>query len=329
MDAVLSADVGGTAIGVGVVSASGDVHLATQTPTLGGGPGTVVETLLRHLVATQVRASGEGLRLVGCGIGVPGPVDPAAGRIGADVQNLPELAGCSLGGLVVARTGLPTVLDNDVNALTLGEARFGLGRGLRSFVLLALGTGVGGGVFLNGDLVRGVSGYGGELGHVTVDFDGRACFCGARGCLKAYVAGPDIVAQVRESLDAHPGSRLATLAARAPEELTARHVFEAAREGDGLAREIIEGVCRALGAALGGILNGLNPEAIILTGGVAQSLEAYMDAVRRLTRAYAFAGAYEAARLVIAPMSKTTAIRGPAALFLHEAARTAGVAGKV
>ena len=325
VEAMLGADVGGTAIGVGVVSATGEIRLATEVPTRGGGPGRVVDRLLGRLAETQARAAAEGVSLTGCGVGVPGAVDAAAGRIGADVQNVPELAHCPLAELVTTRTGLPTVVDNDVNALTLGEARFGVGRGLRSFVLLALGTGVGGGLFLNGDLVRGASGYGGELGHATVNFDGRPCFCGARGCLKAYVAGPDIVAQTREEIGRHPDSRLvAATTAGGTDALTARAVFDAAAAGDTLAGEIVERVCQALGAALGGILNGLNPEAIVLTGGVAASLERRMDAVRRWTRAYAFEGAYRAARLIIAPMTKTTAVRGAAALFLHEAARRPG-----
>lgn len=325
VDAVLSADVGGMAIGVGVVSVSGDVRLATEVPTFGGAPGRVVDTLLARLAETQARAAGEGLSLTGCGIGVPGAVDAVSGRVGADVQNVPELAGCPLAELVTARTGLPTAVDNDVNALALGEARFGVGRGLRSFVLLALGTGVGGGLFLNGDLVRGASGYGGELGHVTVNFDGRPCFCGSRGCLKAYVAGPDIVAQAREGIGADPGSRLAATATRAPDALTVREVFDAAAAGDALAGEIVERVCQALGAALGGIVNGLNPEAIVLTGGVAASLEGCLDAIRRWTRAYAFAEAFGAARLIVVPMTKAAAVRGGGALFLHEAARRPGL----
>ncbi len=326
MPAVLSADVGGTGIGAGVVGADGQVHFAEETPTLGGGPGTVLETLLALLQRMQARAVAAGIGLAGCGIGVPGPVDTRAGRVGPDVQNLPELAGCPLAASVAARTGLPTVIDNDVNALTLGEARFGVARGLRSFVLLALGTGVGGGVYLNGDIVRGASGYGGELGHATVKLDGRPCFCGGRGCLKAYVAGPDIAAQAREALGGpapRGGSRLLALGGGDPGALTARHVFEAAAAGDPLAAAVVEQVCRALGAALGAVLNGLNPEAIVLTGGVAQSLEAHLPDVLRWARAYAFAGAYQAAKVVVVPQTKTTAIRGPAALFWHEGARRA------
>jgi glucokinase len=325
--AVLSADVGGTGIGAGVVGADGRVRFAEEAPTLGGGPGTALETLLALLQRMQARAAAAGIGLAGCGIGVPGPVDTRTGRVGPDVQNLPELAGCPLAESVAARTGLATVVDNDVNALTLGEARFGVARGLRSFVLLAIGTGVGGGVYLNGDIVRGASGYGGELGHATVRLDGRPCFCGGRGCLKAYVAGPDIAAQAREALagPSAPGSaRLLALVGGDPDALTARHVFEAAAGGDALAGAIVEQVCRALGAALGAILNGLNPEAIVLTGGVAQSLEAHLSDVRRWARAYAFAGAYQAATVVVVPQTKTTSIRGPAALFWHEAARAGG-----
>lgn len=318
---MLSADVGGTGLGAGVVSPAGDVYIADEGPTLAGGPGSALPTILERLAGAQARAGREGIRLIGCGVGVPGPVDVAAGRVGPDVQNLPELAGCALGEAVARRTGLATVVDNDANALALGEAWFGRGHGRRSLVLLALGTGVGGGIVLDGQLVRGATGYGGELGHAAVDFGGRPCFCGGRGCLKAYVAGPDIVAQACEALARFPESRLARAGGCA--DLTARDVFEAAAGGDELGREIVARVCRALGIAIGGILNTLNPEAVLLTGGVAQSLAPWLQTVRRWAAAQAFAPAYEAATIEIVPHTKAVAIRGAAALFLHEAARRA------
>ena len=317
-DWVLSADVGGTAIGVGVVSPEGEVRLAREVPTLGRGPGTALQTILEVVGETGEQARALGIGLAGCGIGVPGAVDVRTGRIGPDVQNLPELAGCPLAEWIRGPTGLPTVVDNDVNALALGEARFGAARGLRSFVLLALGTGVGGGLYLDGDLVRGASGYGGEVGHMTVRFDGRPCFCGSRGCLKAYVAGPDIAAQAREGLSDHPGSSLHQVG---PETLSAPAVFRAAAAGDVLAVGVVARVCHALGAAIGSLMNGFNPEAVLLAGGVAQALGAHLDRVVHHARAYALAGAAAAARVVIVPTTKTTTVRGPAALFLHEAVR--------
>jgi glucokinase len=320
--AVLSADVGGTGIGVGVVTAAGEIRLATEGPTR--AEGGAVETLLRRLADVQGRAAAAGLALAGSGIGVAGPVDAATGRIGVDVQNLPELAGCALAELVTARTGLVTVLENDANALALGEARFGVARGLTSFVLLALGTGVGGGIYVNGDVVRGASGYGGEVGHVAVEPDGRPCICGGRGCLKAYVAGPDIAAQAREALAGGAVSSLPALAGGDPAALAAPDVFAAAAAGDAVAGAIVGRVCRALGTAVGGILNALNPEAVVLTGGVAESLAAHLEDVRRWARAHALAGAFAAARILVVRQSKAATIRGPAAAFLHATARPAG-----
>jgi glucokinase len=318
---VLSADVGGTAVGVAVVSPQGEVRLAEEEPTRGAGAGSALETILSLLSGTAARAAGAGLPLAGCGIGVPGAVDVATGRIGGDIQNLPELAGCSLGALARTRTGLRTIVDNDVNALTVGEARFGVARGRRFVVLLAVGTGVGGGIYLDGELVRGASGYGGELGHVSASFGGRPCICGARGCLKAYVAGPDIAEQAREALGAYPGSTLAVIERRVGGGLTARDVFEAARAGDGLASELVERVCGVLGTALGGIMNALNPELIVLTGGVADSLAPHLGRVRHWARAQALRGAHDAADVLVVPRSKTSAVRGAAALFLHETVR--------
>lgn len=321
--AILCVDIGGTTTAAGLVTPEGLILSCETAPTLGAGRGRVLEGILGLLAATRDEATRRGVRLRGVGVGVPGAVDAATGRIGRDIQNLPELAGCPLGERVSEALDLPAVVDNDVNALTLGETYYGVARGARQFALLALGTGVGGGLYLNGELVRGVSGYGGELGHIPVDLDGRACFCGGRGCLKAYVSGPDIAAQAREALAEAPGSGLSALAG-SPEVLTAQHVFEAARAGDPLAMDLVERVCQALGAGLAAILNGFNPELIVLTGGVAESLEVFMEAVLRWTRAYAFDGAYRAARIVCVPMGKSASIRGAAALYLYEEARRKG-----
>lgn len=321
--AILGVDIGGTTTAAGLVTPEGLILSCETAPTLGAGRGRALEGILGLLAATRDDAARRGLPLRGVGVGVPGAVDAATGQIGQDIQNLPELAGCPLGARVVEALDLPTAVDNDVNALTLGELYYGAARGARQFALLALGTGVGGGLCLNGELVRGVSGYGGELGHIPVDMDGRACFCGGRGCLKAYVSGPDIAAQAREALAEGEGAGLLALAG-SPEALTARHVFEAARAGEPLAMGVVERVCQALGAGLAAILNGFNPELIVLTGGVAESLEAFMDAVLRWTRAYAFDGAYRAARIACVPMGKSAAIRGAAALYLYEEMRRRG-----
>jgi len=324
-EVILAADVGGTAIAVGLVTAEGAILVQRQASTRERG--TALETLdalLTDLVATS-RA--EGIRVVGIGVGVPGAVDTEAGVIGDDVQNVPELARLPLAETLRSRFGLPAFVDNDVNALALGEWTFGAGRGARSLVLLAIGTGVGGGIILDGQLVRGAAGYGGELGHISVNFDGRPCFCGGQGCLKAYVAGPDIAAAARQKLTSHSDSEILALAGGDPAAVTAAHVFGAAAAGDPLAAGLVEEVCQALGAGLGAVVNGLNPEVVLVTGGVAESLKPLEPAILRWTGRYAFSRALASTRIAVLSLDKRATVRGGAALFLYEAARKPGTAG--
>jgi glucokinase len=254
-------------------------------------------------------ARARGIAVEGVGIGVPGTVDAETGAVGADVHYVPELAGTPLAELVAKRLGGPVFADNDVNVLALGEWIFGAGRGARSLVVLALGTGVGGGIILDGTLHRGQGGFGGELGHVPIDFDGRPCICGGRGCLKAYVSGTDIAIEGRVRL-----GRV----------VSAADVFALARAGEPEARALVDEVCRALGAGLAVIVNGLNPERLLLTGSVAKSLAPLEAEVRGALAGYAFALALATTEIEILTRDKDATVRGGAALVRYETARRAG-----
>jgi glucokinase len=196
-------------------------------------------------------------------------------------------------------------VDNDVNALALGEWRWGAGRGARSLVVLALGTGVGGGIVLDGQLYRGAAGFGGELGHVPVKLDGRACVCGARGCLKAYVAGPDLAAE---------GSR------RLGRPVDPAAIFRLAAEGDATATAVIDEALEALAAGLTIIVNGLNPERLLLAGGIARALAPHAAELRARLARRAYAGALATTRLRFLGLDKRTTVRGGAALARHASA---------
>ncbi len=195
--------------------------------------------------------------------------------------------------------------------LALGEWQFGAGKGTRSLVVLALGTGVGGGIILDGRLHRGHGGFGGELGHVPINFDGRPCICGGRGCLKAYVSGTDIALVGTERLE------------RA---VTAAEVFRLAANGDPIARDIVDQVCEALGAGLAVIVNGLNPECLLLAGSVAKSLKPLEKEVRARVERYAFARALATTRIEILSLDKDATVRGGAALVQYETRRRSGAA---
>ncbi len=308
MAVAIGADVGGTTTAAGLVAADGQVLAHLQAPTHARGPGTAPVTLLDLLGQLEGVARARGLPIAGVGIGVPGTVDAERGVIGADIHYVPELAGAPLAAVVGGRLGLPVFVDNDVNVLALGEWMFGAGRGARSLVVLALGTGVGGGIILEGRLHRGQGGFGGELGHVPIDFDGRPCICGGRGCLKAYVSGTDIARQGSEQLK---------------REVTAAEVFELAAEGDAVAGEIVDEVCEALGAGLAVIVNGLNPERLLLAGSVAKSLRPLEAQVRARVARYAFAQALATTRIEILVRDKDATVRGGAALLHYETRRRA------
>jgi glucokinase len=302
----IGVDIGGSVMAAGVVTLEGEVVAQGQDSTHKRGPGTAVVTLLDLVQRMHLAARAFGVTVEGIGIGVPGTVDAEHGVIGRDVHYVPDLAGAPLAATIAAQSGLPVYVDNDVNVLALGEWTFGAGQGARFLVVLAIGTGVGGGIIQDGRLVRGEGGYGGELGHVPINFDGRACICGGQGCLKTYVSGTDIALIGTERLK---------------RDVSAADVFRMADEGNPTCQEVVTEVCRALGAGLAVIVNGLNPERLIVTGGVAESLKPLELRIHRQLQRYAFARALDSTRIDIVPQSKQSTVRGGAALVQYETER--------
>ena len=302
----IGVDVGGTTVAAGLVTADGQVLEHVQAPTHARGPGSALETIVEVLDRLRDRARGRGVAVSGVGVGIPGTVDAERGVVGVDVNYVPELAGAPLAERLGARVDAPVFVDNDVNALVLAEWAWGAGRGARSLVMLALGTGVGGGIVLDGRLQRGAAGSAGELGHVPIAFDGPPCICGGRGCLKAFVSGTDIARRAEERLGRPVG---------------AAEVFQLAAAGEAAAAAIVDEVCRALGAGLAVIVNGLNPERLLLAGSVAKSLRPLEARIRTSLADYAFAAAIAATRLEILSLDKDATVRGGAALVRYETDR--------
>jgi glucokinase len=300
--------VGGTTIAAGAVTPEGEVVLdesVTTRAAAAGGTAGAIEALVERILAA---VAARGLTVAGIGVGVPGPVDVEAGQVGDPAPHAADLVGVPLGPRLAVRFNVPAFVDNDVNALALAEWRFGAGRGARSLVVLAPGTGFGAGVVLEGRLVRGAAGFGGEFGHTPVKFDGPPCWCGGHGCLAVYASGRGIEEAVR---------------ARGGRAMSAEAVFRAAAAGDPVAAAVVDDACRALGAMLGTIVNGLNPEAVIVTGGVAGSLAALEKRILAAAAGHAFARALAATRITFVPGDKRLTVRGAAALVLYERERRA------
>src|SRR5262245_8229300 len=317
---LIGVDVGSSTMSGGLVTPDGTIVHGTQTPTQRDGPGTALESLRRVVGDLLAHARDRGWPIEGIGMGLSGLVDAEAGAMTKGIERFPELAGFPLAERMRSETGCPVFLDNDVNALALGEWTWGRGRDAASLVVLALGTGIGAGILLDGRLVRGRGGCAGEFGHVSIDLNGRRCVCGARGCLGAYAAGYGIATETR---------RRASRDGDVPEDEEflpdAEPVFRQAAAGDDIARAVIAEACRGLGAGLAGIVNGLNPELIVVTGGVMKSLVAWERSIRDHLAEYALPAGLASTRIEFVPGEKTLTVRGGAALVLYEQSRRAAL----
>jgi len=315
---LLAVDVGGTTTAAGAVTPDGEVVLEERLPTHRDGPGRaigVIEELIAHV---RLAADRLGYAIRGIGVGVPGPVDTVARRISEHVPHVPELEGVALAEMLERRFGLPVFVDNDVNALALAEWTFGIARGARSLVVLAAGTGFGSGIVLNGRLVRGAGGFGGELGHTPVNFDGPRCFCGGRGCGALYASGRGIADAARARVAGHAEVALLRAAGGDLLAVTAQLVFQVAAKGDPIAMAIVDEACQAMGAIIGMVVNGLNPEVVIITGGVVASLAPLETRILKAASEYALPQALAQTRVTIVPSDKRVTMRGAAALVLYE-----------
>ena len=306
-------DFGGTNIKLGLVSARGRVVRGAQYSSSGSSaPAAFLDTVA---VAVEALARSVGARpahLRGVGVGAPGPVDVARGVVHSMV-NVPGWRAVPLGRLLQRRLRCPCVVDNDVNLMALGEHRFGAGRGARDIVCLTLGTGVGGGLICGGRLYRGASGAAGELGPMVIRRDGWPCACGGRGCLEAYVGTAAIARMARQAIrqGAEP---LRTLARQAGGHITPALVSQAARRGDVKAQAVWVELGRSLGIGLANVANLLNPERIVIGGGIAGAWRFFYPSLVRSLRAQAMAVSAERVRVVRAQLGNYAGIVGAALL---------------
>ena len=318
--AVLGVDVGASTIAGGLVTDAGNVLASVQIPTHAGGHGTGTDALMTVIADLRRDAETQGIRLRGIGVGLPGLVDLERGMIVSERHLLPEFTGVPIADRIRRETGLPAYVDNDVNALALGEARYGEGRGVGSLVLLAIGTGVGGGIVIDGTLARGRSGYAGEFGHMTVDLRGPRCFVGIPGCACRFLCGGEIAELGRLHAAHEPDSKMVALAGGDPAAVTTEVVFRAAEAGDAGAVRIVDDTCEVLGACLGSMLNGLNPDVVVVTGGVVKSLLPLREEILHRLARYTLPDVLADSTIHFRTSDKSSSMRGAAALFLYESA---------
>lgn len=281
MRTILAADFGGTHLRAAIVDEAGTIAARNEIDTPERRE-DVLEPVLELLERTARAADG---RPDACCIASAGLIDAKRGRVIIS-PNIPGFRGLEIGEPAGERLGMPVYLENDASAAALGEHRFGAGRDFEQLVHLTLGTGIGGGLVLDGRLYRGARGFAGEVGHMIVDAQGPECACGSRGCLEALASGTAFARRAKRLVESGRSPALAKLVGG--EEPSGEHLQAAAQQGDALSEAEIRNAGHYLGLGIGSLINILNPEAVTFSGGLLAMGEMYFEPMRKALAAMAY-----------------------------------------
>ncbi|MDR0788215.1 MAG: ROK family protein [Gemmatimonadota bacterium] len=319
---VVGVDLGGTNIVVGLLPMEGGEVLGLRMRPTDSHRGAkfvvdrIIEMVEQSIAEVLSMHGGRRDDIAGIGIGSPGPLDRKAGV----VINTPNLGwrNFPLRDLVANAVNLPATLDNDANCATYGEWWLGAAKGVDTVVGLTLGTGIGGGIVLDGRIYHGVSDVAGEIGHMTIDSTGRRCKCGNYGCLEAYASGPAIALRAVEGIEAGVETVLSDMVGGRLEDITAATVYEGVVAGDEYATEVMKDTAKFLGAGVANIINVLNPEMVVISGGVTRAGDYLFAPLRAEVRRRSFRAAEERCAIVPGELPGTAGVVGAAAVFKKE-----------
>jgi len=295
-------DIGGTKIAAGVVDASGRVLAREECATdVSGG----FDRAMQRVVEMLTRGSKEsGVKLQGIGIGCTGPVDPVTGLLG-NVCTLPGWEGSNPVQRLSADLDLPAAVENDADAAALAEAAWGVKKGTARLICITVGTGIGGGIILDGKVYRGADHSHPELGHHVIEASGPICSCGARGCWEALASGPSMVEWIKAAVP--PEYQL--------QDLTAREICTRARAGDPWALRSVEREAYYLGVGLANIVSTFVPDIILLGGSVMKSANLFLDGIHRVIRQNCRLVPFERAEISVASLGPDVGLIGAARVW--------------
>jgi glucokinase len=304
---VLAADLGGTNLRMAAVDLDGAIlsRAKRETPR-SEDPGDIVAAVVSSarecLGAEFARDDIEAI-----GLAIPAMSIDSAGGIVRKAANLPSIDGFALGPAVERELGLPALLENDANSAAIGESWIGASRDVPDSICVTLGTGVGGGIILNGRILRGPDRSAGEIGHIGVEPEGHPCGCGSRGCVEQYTSATALVRMARELAVEYPESALIGKSG-----ITAYDIYHAARMDDELAVKVFAQMSRYLGIALANLINILNPGVIVIGGGVAEAWDRFIGPLRDEINSRAYSEPAKRAMLVPAALGDDAGIIGAA-----------------
>lgn len=315
-EVVVGIDLGGTAIKTAVVTSEGEVTGWGSRPTRAdAGPEAIMDDMAAGVEQALSDSGHAREEVLAVGAGSPGPMNWREGII-FEAPNLAGWRNVKLAEGLSNRLNLPCYIENDANAAGYGEYWQGAGRGTSTMCLLTLGTGIGGGLVINGKLFRGIDGTAAEFGHMKIQRDGRECGCGGRGCLETYGSVTGMIRTAMEGLGDHPDSSLAKLG-DGENRLTGSIIADAAEEGDAYAREVIRLTGEWIGIGISNLVNILNPERVVLCGGMIAAGELLFEPIRETAMANAFEVPAKRAQIVPAGLGQDSGVIGAAGVALE------------
>lgn len=311
-------DIGGTNVKFGLFDSSGNILYKEQKPTMAEkGPQPLMHLIANIGERLLYYAAEEELSVKHIGVGSPGAINVKTGTVVGPCPNIDGWTGMEIGNKLKERLNIPVYVDNDVHAMAIGELLYGAAKGARSIVCVTVGTGIGGAVIIDNKVVHGDSSSAGELGHMTINFDGPPCACGNHGCIEAYCSSKYILSQTTAKLKKQMTPIFAEVLEKDIENLTIKKLFSAAKKEDEMALEIIYDTANYLGIGLAGIVNLLNPEIVVIGGGITDGGAGFVDRVTESIREHAFFSAVENLRVVKAALGNDAGFIGAGMLGEH------------
>ncbi|MEN1970532.1 ROK family glucokinase [Lentibacillus sp. N15] len=313
---IIGIDIGGTTSKIGILNKQGSILSKWEVGTSKANKGESVVNDIWESIKDKLRTEDQHY-LLGIGIGAPGFIDGANGLV-YEAVNI-GWKDTPLAEQFSQLAGVPVFVENDANTAALGENWVGAGNQTNNLIAITLGTGVGGGIIVNGTIVNGVSGTAGELGHITIDPNGYRCNCGRRGCLETICSATGIVRQAMSLAEQKPDSSLAAFVTLAGS-ITAKDVFTLAKQGDALCQTVVERTGDVLGFAIANVAVVLNPSIVLIGGGVSKAGDQLISVIERAFRQYALPRVSEVCEIKAAQLGNDAGIIGAAYLVVQQMA---------
>ncbi|KJY49161.1 Glucokinase [Bombilactobacillus mellis] len=315
---LLGIDLGGTTTKFAIMRPQGEIQQrwSIQTDVLNDGNNiipNIIDSINHHLQLYQMSAK----QFQGIGIGTPGSVDYQTGMVDS-AFNLNWDRPMALKEQIELHTNIPVQVENDANVAALGERWLGAGKNADNVAFVTLGTGVGGGIIINGQIVHGQGGSAGEIGHMTINPQGYRCTCGKRGCLETVASATGIVHVARDYAQEYAGDSELKASLDNGDDLTAKDVFDLAKQNDPLALKVTHVVCDQLGLALSIVAVTINPQYIIIGGGVSNAGDFLLQRVRESYNRYVFSSVKKTTTLTLATLGNEAGVIGAASLILNK-----------